>query len=157
MGTDMANRRPPNAARPGNQIAVKHGGHAQLTPQQVQAVADAIRPVLPVQHQADEWVVTELADALIRLQRFRAYLEANDPLTARGKAAMVKVRSAMRWEERYAGRVLRLLKELGMTPQARAKLGLNLARTVDLATAMSEPDAAKRAELLRQAGVDGDD
>jgi phage terminase small subunit len=51
---------------------------------------------------------------------------------------------------------LRLEKELGMTPQARAKLGVNLARTADLAQAMSNPDPVKRAQQLRELGL-GDD
>jgi hypothetical protein len=36
----------------------------------------------------------------------------------------------------------------------RARLGLDLARGIDLASAMSEPDDERRAELLRQAGVE---
>jgi hypothetical protein len=46
-----------------------------------------------------------------------------------------------------------LLDKLGMNPRSRAALGADLARTVDLATAMSERDPAKRQDLLRQAGV----
>ncbi len=45
------------------------------------------------------------------------------------------------------------LDALGMTPRSRAKLGLDLARAADLATAMSEPDPVKRERLLREAGV----
>jgi hypothetical protein len=141
----------------GNRNAVTHGGHAQLVPAAVEAVANVIRPALPVQHAADEWVIAELADALIRLQRFRAFLDANDPWRARGKTQLAKVRSAIRWEDKYATRVLRLLKELGATPAARAKLGVDIARTVSLAEAMSESDPAKRAELMRRAGVDLDE
>jgi len=44
-----------------------------------------------------------------------------------------------------------------MTPKSRAKLGLALARTVDLSTAMSEPDDERRAELLAEAGIDSED
>jgi hypothetical protein len=46
------------------------------------------------------------------------------------------------------------MKELGMTPASRAKLGLNLAKTVDLATALSHPDPERRAELMREAGLE---
>jgi hypothetical protein len=49
------------------------------------------------------------------------------------------------------------LDALGMTPNSRAKLGLDLQRTVDLASAMSEPDDARRAELLREAGIEDED
>ena len=41
---------------------------------------------------------------------------------------------------------------LGLTPTARPKLGVTLVR-VDLAVAMSEPDAKRRKNLLEQAGV----
>jgi hypothetical protein len=52
---------------------------------------------------------------------------------------------------------LDLAESLGMTPRSRARLGLDLSRTVDLATAMSEPDDERRAELLREAGLDDQD
>jgi len=39
-----------------------------------------------------------------------------------------------------------------MTPRSRARLGLDLARTTDLATAMSESDPDRRARLLAEAG-----
>jgi phage FluMu gp28-like protein len=47
-----------------------------------------------------------------------------------------------------------LLDRLGMSPRSRAALGVDLARTVDLATAMSEKDPDMRRELLREAGLD---
>lgn len=140
----------------GNQRALTHGGHAVVAPVEAECVVEAIRAVLPVQHAADAWVVAELADALIRLHRFRRFVDANDPWMARSRTALNKVRSAMYWEERYTGRVFRLLRDLGMTPAARAKLGVDLMRQVSLAEAMSEPNPAKRADLLRQAGVDMD-
>lgn len=60
-----------------------------------------------------------------------------------------------------AGRMRReasdYLDALGVTPKSRAKLGLDLARTTDLATAMSEPNDERRAELLREAGVEADE
>jgi hypothetical protein len=146
------------SAKPGNDLAVKHGGHAQIVAGELADVAAQITAALPVKHQADEWAVAELADALIRLHRFRAWLAEHDPWKQRGKMQLAKVKSAMRWEERYAGRVLRLLKELGMTPAARAKLGVDIARSVSLAEAMSEPNPTKRAALLEQAGLEaGDD
>ena len=40
-----------------------------------------------------------------------------------------------------------------MSPRARAALGVDLARTVDLSTAMSEPDPDRRARLEAEAGV----
>lgn len=140
----------------GNQRGRRHGGHAVIARSELTEVGDAIRQVVPVQHQADDWTIRELADALVRLGRFRDYIDAHDPWSG-SKAQVTKVRSAMRHEERMANRVLRLLRELGMTPASRAKLGVDIARSVSLAEAMSEPDAAKRADLLRQAGLDPDE
>ena len=61
------------------------------------------------------------------------------------------------WRAGCAARASDYLDALGMTPQSRAKLGLDLARTTDLATAMSEPNDDRRAELLREAGIDEED
>ncbi|MGH2993753.1 MAG: hypothetical protein ACRDL1_09475 [Solirubrobacterales bacterium] len=44
-----------------------------------------------------------------------------------------------------------------MNPRDRAAHGLDLARRIDLASAMSEPDPDRRAELLREAGVEEGD
>jgi hypothetical protein len=143
-------------AKPGNQLAVRHGAHAQIAAAELQPVCDELRAALPVAHQADRWVVAELADALLRLRRLRAYVDTYDPFKAYSKVRLTKMRSAMHWESRYADRVVRLLKELGMTPAARAKLGLDIARSVSLAEAMSEKDPAKRRRLLAEAGVDVD-
>ena len=41
-----------------------------------------------------------------------------------------------------------------MTVPSHMRSGLDAARTIDLATAMSEPDDERRAELLREAGLD---
>jgi len=53
---------------------------------------------------------------------------------------------------------MRGLDRLGATPMSYAKLGYDVVRTADLATAMSDPDPARRAALMREAGVpiDGD-
>jgi hypothetical protein len=44
-----------------------------------------------------------------------------------------------------------------MTPRSRAKLGVDLAGVVDVATAISEPDPNRRAELMREAGLPEDE
>ena len=44
-----------------------------------------------------------------------------------------------------------------MTPAARARLGLDLARTVDAATAMSHPDPVERERLMAEAGLTGEE
>jgi hypothetical protein len=82
------------------------------------------------------------------LEDVGGWLDVHGVLDRRGRE-----RSAARWERRLRGEALRYLDALGMTPKSRARLGLDLARTADLATAMSEPDPQRRAELLRQAGL----
>jgi hypothetical protein len=89
-----------------------------------------------------------LAQTLCRLEDVGAWLDEHDALDRRGRP-----RSAALWERRLQGHALRLMKELGLTPASRAKLGLNLARVVDLATALSEPDERKRTALLAEAGL----
>lgn len=149
------------AANPGNRLAVKHAAHAEVLPARVServatiyAELEAEAPVrgpdggLPVH---DREAVRQLARCLCRLDDVGAWLDKYGPLDRRGKE-----RSAARAERRLRGEAARWLDKLGMTPTARAKLGLDLAKAADLATAMSEPDPQRRAELLRQAGVEPD-
>jgi hypothetical protein len=48
-------------------------------------------------------------------------------------------------------------ERLAMTVDRYLKAGLDLARGIDLASAMSEPDPERRAALLRQAGIEEDE
>ena len=93
--------------------------------------------------------VTLLAEVLCRLDSINSYLEARGYLDDKGN-----VRPAAELAGRMRREASDYLDALGMTPKSRAKLGLDLARTTDLATAMSEPDDERRAELLREAGLD---
>jgi hypothetical protein len=54
-------------------------------------------------------------------------------------------------------RYQRSLERLAMTVPSHMRSGLDAARTIDLASAMSEPDDERRAELLREAGLDEED
>lgn len=59
-------------------------------------------------------------------------------------------------ERRLRGEAAGYMDRLGMSPRARAALGLDLARTaatVDAATALSERDPALRRELMKRAGL----
>lgn len=52
-------------------------------------------------------------------------------------------------------RLQKALDRLGATPTSYARLGFDVARTgASLATAMSDPDPERRAELMREAGLD---
>jgi hypothetical protein len=82
----------------------------------------------------------------------------NASLAARGYLdGKGNVRSAAELAGRMRREASDYLDALGMRPRSRAKLGLDLARTTDLATAMSEEDPTRHAELLSEAGVDPED
>jgi hypothetical protein len=68
-----------------------------------------------------------------------------------------EARSVVDLARRLRAEALGYAESLGMTPRSRAKLGLDLQRTIDLATAMSEPDDERRAKLMREAGVGPED
>ena len=149
---------PPNPPPKGNRRAVTHGAHAEVLPARLNARAAAIAaelataaPVrasdgaLPVH---DQEVVRLLARTLCRLDDVSKYLDRVGALDRKGK-----LRSAARAEQRLTSQATKLLSALGMTPSSRVKLGLALAKTADLATAMSEPDPSKRERLLVEAGL----
>jgi hypothetical protein len=141
--------------------ATKHGAHSEVLPARIsekaRAVAAEIAAAAPVRDSDgqlpvhDQELVRMLATVLCRLDDVGAWLDQHGSLDRKGK-----LRSAANWERRLQSQALRFMQQLGMTPQSRAKLGLNLAKTADLATAMSEPDPVKRAKQLGELGL-GDD
>jgi len=100
----------------------------------------------------DRALVRLLAQALCRLEDVTPWLDKHGAFDRRGKP-----RSALRWEARLRREVAGYLDAMGMTPKARARLGVDLARTADLASAMSEPDPERRKRLMAEAGVEDDD
>jgi phage terminase small subunit len=118
-------------------------------------VYEAIGEDLPLRgpdggpHPGDTVPVRLLAEALCRLEDVTAHLRDRGLLDSEGS-----VRPAVDLERRLRAEVLDLCRELGLTPRSRAALGLDLARGLDLATAMSERDPERRAEMMRQAGVE---
>lgn len=160
----MANLDPQaRAAKKGNRLGVTHGAFAKVIESRVEdrvkvviaALAEdaplrAADGGLPVEDLA---IVRLLAECLCRTEDVSGYLRDHGILDPKTK----ELRRAVDREGTLRAEAASYLDALGMTPRARARLGLDLARTVDLATAMSETDPVKRAELLRQPGViDGD-
>jgi hypothetical protein len=146
------------AAPKGNKRALKHGGKAEPDAAKVRAIEDDIYAALaaaaPVRTgqdlpAADQAAVRLCARTLARLESVSAWIDKHGPLDAKGKP-----RSAAIWERRLTATAAKQLAALGMTPQSRARIGVDVAQVVDLATALSEPDEAKRAVLMRQAGLD---
>jgi hypothetical protein len=99
---------------------VRHGSYAVVALQPRAAeIADELRPLVPAYSTSDEIAVSLLAMALARLERAEEALAGAAP----GDAARLR-QDALGW----ANAARRLLNDLGMTPSARAKLGLNLTR-----------------------------
>lgn len=160
----LANLRPgAGAGVVGNRWAHRHGGWATVARERMEAtiaeVFDALASDAPLRDaegglpRHDTVAVHELAETMCRLEDVRAHLRSAGWLDQRTGEPR---HSVLAIEDRLAGRVGRMLDQLGMTPTSRAKLGLDLTRTVDLATAMSDPDPAIRGALLRSAGFDVD-
>jgi phage terminase small subunit len=130
----LANLRNAPAAPGGNRRTVTHGAYANLPVERVSAkvreVAAALALDAPVRAEdgglpaADAVVVRQLAEALCRLDDIAEYLQRRGWEDSSGKP-----RPVLDYEGRLRGHVLDLLRELGMTPRARAALGLDLART----------------------------
>ncbi len=178
----MSSRRPPPPEK-GNQRGLTHGAYAQLAPlrldDKARHVFDALAADAPVRGPdgglppADAVAVRMLADVLCRLEDLNAWIaeqgivntrrydsdnrktrrQANRKAKAGRKRKRMDPLRVVALEDRLWGRAQSLMEQLGMTPRSRAKLGLDMVRATDLATAMSEENPQRRAELLREAGV----
>ena len=155
-------RRGETPAPPGNTYTRTHGAYARLLADRVEGkvaeVFGALSEDAPLRGEGgglpahDGAVVRLAAAALCRLEDVEAHLRDRGLLDADGN-----VRPAVDLERRLRVEALGYLAELGMTPTSRARLGLDLTRTASVASAMSEPNRARRRELLAQAGVELDD
>ncbi|MDQ3571703.1 MAG: P27 family phage terminase small subunit [Actinomycetota bacterium] len=147
------------AAPPGNQRRRDHGGYAQVALERLkgkaQVVYEALAADAPLRAPggelppADHAQVCLLAECLCRLEDVGANIRDFGLFERKGGG----IRPAVDLERRLRQEAADYLDALGMTPRSRAKLGVDLARTVDLATAMSEPNPERRQELLEQAGL----
>jgi len=128
-----ANLLPAPPAPPiGNGRAIRHGAYAALAAERLdakaRAVFDALATDAPVRDRgalpaADSVAVRLLADALFRLDDVAEYLARCGWADAKGN-----LRPALHVETRLRSQALDLLDRLGMTPTARARLGLDLVR-----------------------------
>ena len=134
----LANLRNAPAAPSGNRRAVKHGAYARIADSELEAKAaeifDAVAADAPVRAAdgglpaADVIAVRLLAETLIRRERVLAEEVAHGIEIASGPRKG-ELRGIAQYGLRLDGQVIDLLDRLGMTPAARAKLGLDLART----------------------------
>lgn len=141
----LANLQPgAGAGEEGNVRALVHGGQArQATLVRAGTFADLIYRELeaeaPLRNPGgdlpahDRQVVELLASALARLEAVEGWLAIRPPLDPKGKPWPAEdVAHRLRRES------LRYLDALGMTPTSRARLGVDLTRTVDLAQRWAE-------------------
>ena len=139
----LANRRNAPPAPKGHKRALKHGGHATPSADVLAAHEQSIRDALPVRgHDGgppahDAVSVKLLATVLAQLDAVTDYLAQHGQLIRGGG-----VRPASDLQLKLLARAEALTDRLGMNPTSRAKLGLTLAQTQDLAQAMSDLDDA---------------
>jgi hypothetical protein len=161
----LANLRPGAGAwKPGSAPQLRHGLRTRKPPPEVidpvlDRVLDDLEARVPIKGSDGEvppWL-RELAwsAAIKKLQIVRCarFLAQNGETDERGN-----YRRENELLTKATDAYERSLERLAMTVDRYLKAGLDLARGIDLASAMSEPDPDRRAELLRQAGIDeGDD
>jgi hypothetical protein len=155
----LANLRNAPAAPSGNRRALTHGGYATVARERldakVQEVFDALAADAPLRDadgslpRADAALVRLLAECLCRLEDVSANVREFGLRDQKTK----EVRPAVEVEMRLRREAADHLDALGMSPRSRARLGLDLARTVDAATAMSHPDPVERERLMSEAGL----
>ena len=121
---------PPTPAPVGNRYAVKHGVYARIAEAELEAktreIFDALADDAPVRAADgglpahDALAVRMLADILIR--RDRALAEEANGLEVTSGPNKGRLRGVVEYGLRLDSQALELLRELGMTPMARAKL-----------------------------------
>jgi hypothetical protein len=117
--------KPVAGAGPGNTRALVHGARADLliAPRAAE-LRDHLRELVPAGSPSDEPALTLLSWQLARIEQANVYLAEQGLLDGKGiPRPVLKVLST--WENSAA----RLCDQLGMTPTARGRLGLDLARS----------------------------
>lgn len=142
----LANLKRGGAVQRPEQPNLQHGGYTSVASARLEAKALEIFAALssdaPLKEAgqlpaADSTVVALAADCLCRLESVAANVRDFGVFEQRGKRKG-QVRPAVDLEARLRREALGYLEQLGMTPSARAKLGLDLARSLDVAQAMSD-------------------
>ena len=137
----------------------RHGAYSSALLANVEGevveLRDALAEAAPVRDAAGQVPAADYTALEIAARRLKRYRHLSSWLDLHGRIdeETGDVKPAARLELDAEKALTASLDALGMNPQARARLNLNLARTVDLATAMSEPDPELRRSLMRQAGV----
>jgi phage terminase small subunit len=99
---------------------------------------------------ADTAVVRMLAEALVRIDRIADFLDRRGWQDEKGEP-----RPVLDYERRLRDHALDLMRELGMTPASRLKLGVDLVRA-HVAAQGAEVDRAARERAARRFAIDVD-
>jgi hypothetical protein len=131
---------------------VTHGGYARVAAGRLDAKVTGVFAALaqdaPLRDgdgglpAADTVAVRMLAECLCRLEDVTGHLRDFGALDQETR----EVRPAVHVEAKLRREVADWLDALGMTPRARAALGLDLTRIIDLASLWAEADAEEAAE-----------
>lgn len=160
------NLKPAPPAPIGNQRRVVHGGRSEILLQDVEAevaeLAAALGDTAPVRDpdgslpSADLIAVEAAARALKRWRHVSRWCDAHGRLVERSG----KVKPAAELEVKAERQLHEALNALGMTPMARSRLGLNIARAqhFDLAQAWAAQtaDESTAGEVVDATVADGD-
>ena len=115
--------KPVAGAEAGNERAATHGAYGQSIAPRAEELRAELLELVPVVSEADQPAVTLLARVLARLERADEWVEEHGFFDRAGRVRPI-LKVVGGWETTAA----RLCDQLGMTPTARAKLGLNLTR-----------------------------
>jgi len=143
-----ANLKPAPPAPAGNRRTLRHGGYAAVARERLEEkvleVADALGSDLPLRDaaggvpRADAVAVRLLSESLCRLDDVSAHLRDFGLFDQ----ATGEPRPALDLERRLRAETLDLAESLGLTPRSRAKLGLDLQRSFDLAALWAQESEA---------------
>ena len=144
----------PGAASPNLRHGLRSRQPGPLLGTAAREIVDALADAVPLRGPDGDVMpqfipaVESAALDLIIVQRVLGYLTAHGFEDARGR-----LRGEVEGLSRANARLMAKLADLGATPTSYARLGFDVARTADLATAMSEPDPERRRALMAEAGV----
>lgn len=139
----LANLRTGPPARQGNQLARQHGSYAEVTAEdragEVEMIFEALAADAPIRGAdgglpaADSVVVEMLAENRVRRKRVNLE-ELRHGIEDRNG----QIRSIVQFGWRLDEQALRLCSELGMTPAARARIGVDVVKGLSAAERLED-------------------
>lgn len=110
--------KPVAGAEVGNTRSLRHGAYAVAVIQpRAQVIADALREDVPARSDSDDWAIVQLAHVLAQIEAFETEIARVG--IAKAKPSILKNLTAAR------NTAARAYDALGLTPTARARLGVD--------------------------------